>query len=114
MEGMSACQPRDYLSSKPSRTQMDAPLAHRDVKISDRDLPFSGRPGAPEIGNLVIAQDRAMQDISQPPFRQMHYFGEDSIRFEHFLCLEVTLYLLMHCFVPVAESSEKASARWST
>ena len=114
MESMRTCQPRDYLASKPSRAEMDAPLAHRDVKIGDRNLSIPGRPRAAEIGNLVISQDRAVQDIPQPPFRQMHDLGEDGIRFERFLCLEVTLYLLMYSFVTVTESSEKASARRST
>ena len=102
--------PRDDLAIETARAEADAIARNRHHQILDRDLPVRRRAGAAEERDLMAAQDRAREDVADPPGRQVHDLREDCIRMKRLLVGEVLPHSLVDVGIGVAETAEHARA----
>src|ERR1700722_17639199 len=82
-------QPGDDLAVKAARAQDDPVAVDAHQQVTERDLLTQRGTGPAEIGDLVIAQERAAEYVARPALRQVHDLSEYAVRLAAFLGAQV-------------------------
>src|SRR5579864_3128974 len=72
-------QPGNYFTSQSLGAEDDAVVLDRNHQVMNSDLPVSGGARTGQEGNLIVAQTRPVNHISNSSFGQMRHLGKDQV-----------------------------------
>src|SRR5215471_12912042 len=72
-------QAGNHLTPKPLRAQNDTIVLYRNHQVAHTDLAIPRRAGRGEKGELVGAQDRPVEDVSDAPLGKVSHLGKNDV-----------------------------------
>jgi hypothetical protein len=112
-EVVRAGESRNHFAAEPLGPQDDPLLVDGDLQIGPGDLLFSRRARAAEERDLVIAQDRARDDVAGAALRHVHDLREDGVGPRRLFGRQMLADARFEPGVDMAEASEHPDARRS-
>ncbi len=96
----------NHAPPEPGRADDESILSDRQHQVGDGQLTLGWRAGAREIDDLVVAQQRAKQDVADPPLRQVGDLGEHGVGVGRFFAAQMVAHEPGECGVAVTEAAE--------